>query len=284
MTIKVNITVVTVSELGAHVVSPRAYKFKFTGNHERIRQYIFEDGIDADTIKTKLPVILEHYTVGNSAMSLASLNWLREVVIIEIPDLYTRALGYIQDGKIKISYVTIKDRHYYVHPGKNSYHDIFKTNEPYLGYRVDPNGLFDAIDAFPFLNDYNIIDPRFCLTSTHLITDASNNIPDAYLENVLSRLSHVRDNLSVPWHTSAPQESFRMDDIGTINMLIGNGSPDWSRLRMEVELTTTESDRIRPADLHNCLIGFRSPLVTYDYDLWYHNLSELNDLGEFLMK
>lgn len=284
MTVKVNITIVNVPGLEAQLVSPRAYKFRFSENLERISQYIFEDGVDIDTIKTKLPVVLEHFTVGNSAMNLASLSWIREVAIIEVPDFHIRALGYLQDGQIKINYVTIRDRHFYIQPGKRSYRDIFKTSEAYLGYRLDPNALFSAVDAFPYLNDYNIIDPRFCLTSEHLITDATNNIQDAYLANVLSRLASVYNDSSVSWYTSSPREVIRMDDVGIINMLVGNGVPDWSCMKTEVDVTTVESDRIRPADLHNALIGFRSPLVTYDYDLWFHNVSELNALGEYLMR
>ena len=281
---QVKINVISLEGLSGDLVTPKEFKFDFIKHRTAIAKYVKEEAISQDTLSTKLPQILQVSDIGTSDVNLASVSWLKEVVIVEIPDNSTVAFGYIQDGKIRICNVMIGSKLYYVSPAHATYREIFAAEDPYIGYRLDNNALFSALDAFPYLDNYNIIDPRFCLTTEHMITLNSNNYAANYLTGLLVSLSNFRNDSSKPWYRNCFIDPIPLAHVYIIDALVSEGVPNWSRFGDDVEAIMTETDRIEHSVLRTCLGGFRSPLVTYDYDLWYHNLSELNALGEYLMK
>lgn len=284
MTKQIKITVVSLEGLTGDLVTPKEFKFDLIRNREAIRDYIASNDVAFETLTTKLPTVLHVSDIGSPEINLAAVSWLKQVVLVEIPSLYITAYGYIQDGQIRINSVSIGAKHYHVVPGHASYSEIFKSDDPYIGYRLDPNAVFSAVDAYPYLANYNIIDPRFCMTSEHLITKHNNVSPRSYLIRLLTGLSAYRMDVSKPWHQNYTPEPIDVSHVNIIDVLISNGVPDWTRFGSEFKIKTIEADRISQAELRRCLIGLRSPLVTYDYDLWYHNIGELYQLGEFLSK
>ena len=281
---QINIRVVTLSSIPADLVTPKEFKFDFIRNREATRQYVTSEEISPDTLLTKLPAILTATDLGSAELNLASVNWLKEVVVVEIPACYTTAYGYIQDGKIRICTVVISGKSYYVAPAHTSYSEIFKTDEPYIGYRLDHNAVFSAVDAYPYLNEYNIIDPRFCMTTEHLITQSTNNTPAMYLTRLLQSISNFRTDVSRPWYQNCIAEPIEQSHVNIIDVLITDGVPNWARFGLDAQVNMTESEQIEAGVMRKCLSGLRSPLVTNDYDLWYHNIGELHALGECLTK
>jgi hypothetical protein len=83
-------------------------------------------------------------------------------------------------------------------------------------------------------------------------------------------------DVSKPWHQNYTPEPIDVSHVNIIDALISNGVPDWTRFGSEFKIKTIEADRISQAELRQCLIGLRSPLVTYDYDLWYHSIDDVH--------
>ena len=185
------------------------------------------------------------------------------------------AYGYLDGETYHWSTITHQDWAGVIHTAPATYRDIIYTEDgavnAHLGFLQTPHGLYTAVDAIPLLEQYTIVDPRFTLMQ-NTITPFTHNTPHRWAFDLCyTALTQINDNLKQG--NSIYQIGLRGHPTqwgGIVETLRRHRFSTLSSSLKHLEAVNTDQ-----ATVELCLAKLTDPSVTYDEELWLHNVCQL---------
>jgi hypothetical protein len=194
--------------------------------------------------------------------------------------------GYLQNEIYHWSTISKRNVRGVIHTASSTYRDLIYADSTGdatadIPYKQHPNALLVGVDAKPLLDQYALLDSRFVLTHGRYITSFNLRHPLNWVNEVCQHAWYqyqVNKVYNLPI-TTVSDYSFPHELLESLQQLYSNpraNAIDFTNLDAPVEFV--ESDIIDDDTIELCLASLTDPLLTYDEDLWLHNVGQVEQL------
>lgn len=207
------------------------------------------------------------------------------LVVAEFSDFTLH--GYVKNEIYHWSTITRRNISGVIHTAAKSYQDLIYTDDAGdanadMPHKQNPNALLVGVDAKPLLDVYALLDSRFILTHGRYITPYSHRNPINWVLDVCKQTwyqyqanSDYNLPLTTPSEYAHPTNLLELVDQLYRNDRRGSAI-DFTNLDEDVSFI--ETDEVDDSTIDRCLASLTDPSITYDEDLWLHNVGQVEQL------
>ena len=205
------------------------------------------------------------------------------LVVAELDDIVL--YGYVHNDQYRWSTVIKGSIACTIHTAPQSYRDMFCIDSDGdlnadLPYKQNPNALLVGVDAKPLLDIYALVDNRFVLMQGRYITPCNHRKPLNYIFDVFQQtVRQYRDNLQCDNPITTPVEyEYPRYILERLNKLFLPGKNEIVFTKLDSSVEFIEAATADEATIDYCLATLTDPSITYDEDLWLHNVDQVEQL------
>lgn len=207
------------------------------------------------------------------------------LVVAEFSDFTLH--GYLKNDVYYWSTITRRNVSGVIHTAAKSYRDLIYTDvtgdaNADMPHKQNANALLAGVDAKPLIDVYAMLDSRWVLTHGRYITPFNHRNPINWVTDVcLQTWYQYQANTDYDLPLTTPSDYAHQSNLlEIVNQLYRNdrrgNAIDFTNLDEDVSFI--ESDIANDAIIDRCLATLTDPSITYDEDLWLHNVDQVEQL------
>lgn len=183
--------------------------------------------------------------------------------------------GYLKGDTYQWSTIEYHGKRYTIHPAPCSYREALyqdgDTVNAEIGYLQTPGALCKGVDALPLLESYNILDQRFNILDD-VLTPSEYRDPAKWVFDVcFTAMQQIRNN-QIKGVSAYITETKHNPNVPT-DLIEQLKTGDFSVFGEPVTYNETKS--ITQVTMELCLARLTDPAVTYNDEVWMHNIRQL---------